>query len=104
MDLKIVSQKKNVFLDREEIVFDVVAEKTPSRKDVKNKLMALTNTNEGQVLVKKIENAFGSKHSSGSAFIYPSIEKLKGTHRAFALKREGIAVEVKKAAEAEEKK
>lgn len=88
MDLKIVSQEKNPFLQRQEIRFETDAEKTPSRKDVRAKLAALTNSKEDQILVKEIKNRFGSKHFSGHAFVYSGKDQVRKMHKFFALKRD----------------
>ncbi len=103
MELKITSQEKNPFLQRQEIRFEVDSEKsTPSRKDVKSKLVALTNSTEDKILVKEIKNRFGSKNFFGTAFLYASAEKLQKTHKKFALKKEGLLKEEPKKEAAEE--
>lgn len=107
MDLKIVSKNKNPFLEREEIIFEGQDEKqTPSRKAIKERIIALTNSSQDTVLVKKIENQFGSHVFSGTAFVYKAADKMKKTHRTFALKKEGLVTEAvkKEAPKAEEKK
>ncbi|MDO8633988.1 MAG: hypothetical protein Q7K34_01715 [archaeon] len=107
MDLKIVSRHKNPFLEREEIIFEGQSDKqTPSRKDIKERLIALTNSSQDTMLVKKIENEFGSHEFSGTAFVYQTADKMKKTHRAYVLKKEGLLKEEpkKEAAKQEGKK
>ncbi|MBI4044688.1 MAG: hypothetical protein HY392_03190 [Candidatus Diapherotrites archaeon] len=107
MDLKIVSRQKNPFLEREEIIFEGQSDKqTPSRKDIRERLIALTNASQDTMLVKKVENRFGSHGFTGTAFVYQTADKMKKTHRAFALKKEGLIKEEpkKEAAKQEEKK
>ena len=107
MDLKIVSKHKNQFLEREEIIFEGQSDKhTPSRKDIKERLIALTNSSADKMLVEKIENNFGSHVFSGTAFVYNDADKMKKTHKAFALKKEGLWKEEpkKEAPKQEEKK
>lgn len=103
MDLKIVSQKENPFLERKEIVFEASSDNgTPSRTEVKNKLVALTNSAPDKVLVQAVTNRFGSKTFTGHAFVYKSNEKLRLTHRFYSLKRDKLASEeeIKKHADA----
>lgn len=107
MDIKIVSKHKNPFLEREEIIFEGQTDKqTPSRKDIKERLIALTNSSADKMLVEKIENNFGSHEFSGTAFVYNDADKMKKTHKAYMLKKEGLLKEEPKKTEAkqEEKK
>lgn len=94
MELKILSQTKNPLMQRQEIEFEAVTEKnTPSRTEIKNKIVALLNSSQDNTIIKKIKNKFGSKNCTGTAFVYESKEKLKKNHRFFLLKREKMATE-----------
>ncbi len=94
MEVKIVSKEKNPFLEREEIEFEVESDKsTPSRNDVKSKLIALTNSSDDKLIVLSITNSFGAKKFKGKAFVYESKEKLKKMHKFFALKRDKLVNE-----------
>lgn len=88
MDLNIVSKEKNPFLQREEIKFEISkTEKIPTRKEVRQKLAALTNSKEENLVVNKIRHKFGFHEVFGTARIYESKEQMKKTEEKFVLTR-----------------
>lgn len=97
--IDILQQKENKPLGRKEIEFrvDHVGATTPSRLDVKTKLVALLNADPACVVITVFRTRFGHGMSEGSARVYSSAEMLKRTEAAYVLARH----EPKKKKEAE---
>jgi len=90
MDFKITEEKENKVMERKEILFEVKDTKvTPSRKEIKKRLAALKNTKEELVSIAKINQVYGARKSTGTAFIYADIETLKKTEPGFLEARDG---------------
>lgn len=80
MELTILSREKNPFLKREEIRFEIKhASKVPSRKEIREKLISLTNGKAEALTVNKIEHKFGTHDVMGVARLYDSKEALQKT-------------------------
>jgi ribosomal protein S24E len=78
--VEITNKQKNVLFNREEIEFSVEeAATTPARKDLREKIAALTNAKTELVIIGKINNAFGSKAVNGTARVYANEADLKKT-------------------------
>ncbi|MFH1752373.1 MAG: 30S ribosomal protein S24e [archaeon] len=108
MNLEIINKEKNDLLGRAEIKFEVKADKTPSRKELKKKIAALTNSKEELIIVDKIKQEFGFHKTTGLAKIYVNRIELEKTEPKYLLNRnEGKKEEKKeevKTAKVEEKK
>ncbi len=89
MKIDILQQKENKPLGRKEIEFSVdhIGGTTPSRLDVKAKLVALLNADPACVVITVLRTKFGLGMSDGSARVYSSAEMLKQTEAAYVLKR-----------------
>jgi len=88
MDLEITSKEKNPFLKRQEITFQIKDKlTTPTRKEVKQKISAITNAKEEVLILNKINHKFGSHSYSGTARIYESIEDLSKIEKQFVIDR-----------------
>ncbi len=88
MQLQIVHRKKNLFLKREEVEFEITGtKKTPTRKDVKEKIAALTNAKQEMLVLENIVHRFGSDTVFGQARIYDSNEALKSVEAKHVLAR-----------------
>ncbi len=86
--IEILSKKDNTLFSREEIEFKVTdSNKTPSREDVKNLLIANTKQKEGQIIIKKINSIFGSNIATGIAYVYKNAEIMKKIEPKHILKR-----------------
>ncbi|GCC11732.1 30S ribosomal protein S24e [archaeon] len=72
MEIEILEDKNNPVLHRREVRFKVIIQKgaTPSRAEVRNKLIVILSADKNTFILKKIESSFGVKVSEGSAMIY----------------------------------
>ena len=106
MDLSITSTEKNNILKFQELKFEIKGlEVTPNRKNVREKICALTNSKEENLVVKSINHKFGSHLILGTARIYESKQAMQKTEPKYMMERNFGKAE-KKAAEpkSEEKK
>ncbi|GAB6102904.1 30S ribosomal protein S24e [Thermococcus atlanticus] len=92
MEIKVTEIKENKLLGRKEIYFDIIheGEATPSRKDVKGKLVAMLDLDPETTVVQYIRSYFGSYISKGYAKAYESREKLLYIEPEYVLIRDGI--------------
>jgi ribosomal protein S24E len=74
--MKIISQKFNLLMAREEIIASVEAEKTPSRKDVISSLASALKTKEDLIIVNKISGSTGKRSFQINAFVYKKTEDM----------------------------
>lgn len=88
MKLKIVQKNKNDFLKREEISF--YAEEfsgTPSRKEIKEKILQETGINPELVVIGRIRQSFGCRSISGTANLYTDKKTFDKIGRKFLVNR-----------------
>ncbi|MDD5148005.1 MAG: 30S ribosomal protein S24e [Candidatus ainarchaeum sp.] len=79
MDVKITQKQKNPVFHREEITFEVRESKaTPTRKELREKIAALTGAKPELVIIEKISTRFGSTFVGGKALAY---EEEKGMQK-----------------------
>ena len=69
-NFKIISKTKNPFLDREELVIEIMGDVPPSNEEVKK----ITGKDADTVVVNTIRTAFGKQTFVADVFIYNSIE------------------------------
>ena len=95
MEIRIIEKKENKLLGRDEIYFEVMheGEPTPSRKDVKGKLVAMLDLNPEATVIQYIRSYFGSHVSKGYAKAYESKERMMYIEPEYVLKREGLIEE-----------
>lgn len=104
MRLEIISKKTNPLLLRQEIEFSIrEVSKTPSRKEVIERLAALTDKDASMIVVDKIVQGFGSKDAVGYAKAYNSKDALEKIEPSYKQKR-GEKKEKKEPSPKEEKK
>jgi len=78
MKIEIISKKENPLLKRTEFTFNIGAEgATPTRGDVKNKLVALLNSSHELLILDSIETTYGSTECTGYAKVYETAERAK---------------------------
>ncbi|MFH1452188.1 MAG: hypothetical protein ABIF88_03380 [archaeon] len=70
METKIIESKKNPFLEREEIVFEVKSDVTPKISDIKKTL----GKDENLIDVRKINSNFGRHTFIVEIFAYDNLE------------------------------
>ena len=92
MELTIKDRNKNPLLEREELEINIShpGEKTPSREDVRNKLVAQEDLDKDEVIVQYIKTPFGSENSSALAKVYDSNESLLEYESDYSLIRNGF--------------
>ena len=79
MEVKVLSDKENPFLDRREVLFEVEhhGTATPSLKDVRAKLAVTLKANAELLIVKNYKASYGKSSTRGFVTIYKKKEDLK---------------------------
>jgi small subunit ribosomal protein S24e len=88
--LEIIIRKDwdNQLLDRKEITFNIShTGATPSRDEIKNKLVAHLNSRHELVIVDKIRTEYGTQKTTGYAKIYSNVERANEIENKHILKR-----------------
>jgi ribosomal protein S24E len=70
MTLKILATKENPLLKRKEISATLVAMKSPSNEEIKEKIAQQSKADKELIVIKDIRGSFGSDNFSISAFVY----------------------------------
>ncbi len=71
MKIEVVTDKENVLLNRQDIVFKVIPEgEVCSRENVKNKLVALLDTEPEQLILDRMNMQYGMQQITGYARLY----------------------------------
>ncbi len=84
MKIEITRQKKNPLFLREELEFRVKdAKLTPSRGEIRERLSATMNKDNGLVVVRKVKQSFGFPEANGIAFVYDNKEALDKTEAKY---------------------
>jgi small subunit ribosomal protein S24e len=88
LEINIIKDWDNPLLDRKEITFNIShTGKTPSRDEIKNKLVAQLNSRHELVIVDKIRTEYGTQNTSGYAKIYSNVERANEIENKYVLKR-----------------
>ncbi len=89
MKIEILSEKENKPLARKEIDFriDHSGAKTPSRVDIKSKIVAQFDADPAAVVIKALDTRYGIGLSEGSACIYANPEDMKRIELDHIVKR-----------------
>jgi small subunit ribosomal protein S24e len=90
MKIKIVSQKKNPLLKRNEIQFQVEHSQTgstPPRTEVRKAIANILKKDENVVFVKKLQTKTGSVIAVGLANVYDSLEQARLIEPNYIIKR-----------------
>ena len=99
MESKIVSQDKNPFLEREEMVVEMKSETAPSYDDVR----AAVDGDANLIVVKKVAGNFGKHIFVADVVVYDNVEAKKKVEMIPKKVRKKM-IEEKKAADEEAKK
>ncbi|MBU0762527.1 MAG: 30S ribosomal protein S24e [Candidatus Altiarchaeota archaeon] len=100
MDVEILEKKENPLLERTEVRFKLTYDgATPSRQNVRKKLVALLNADKKLTVVDSIDVGYGAKKAIGYAKVYANEQALK-KEPEYILKRN--AEEAKQEAPAED--
>jgi small subunit ribosomal protein S24e len=97
MKIEILQEKENKPLARKEIDFRVehIGGTTPSRADVKAKIVAQFDADAASVVIRRLDTKFGAGLTEGSARIYTDPEQMKRVELGHIIDRH----ETKKAGE-----
>lgn len=89
MELEILHEKENKPLGRRELRFRIehIDGTTPSRSDVRSKIVAQYDADASSVIINKMETRFGIGITEGTARIYSDLEQMERVERDYMLKR-----------------
>lgn len=89
MKIEILSEIENKTLARKEVEFKVDHQggTTPSRADVRDKIVAQFDASKDTVVIRSLETKFGVGVSEGVARIYSDEEQMKRIELGHILKR-----------------
>ncbi len=89
MKVEILQERENKPLARKEIEFRVkhVGKTTPSRADVKAKIVAHFDADASTVVIRNLVTKFGIGVTDGSARVYEDPEQMKKVELGYILKR-----------------
>ncbi len=73
--MNILEKKKNLLLGREEMIFEVEQQKTPSFLEVESMLHDKLKVDKEVIVVKEIKGLFGNKKFRVRAFLYNSSQE-----------------------------
>jgi small subunit ribosomal protein S24e len=78
MEIEILEDKKNPLLERREVKFNAAFNgATPSRKDVRAKLVAILSSDRELTVLDKFDTNYGSQTAKGYAKVYDSKDAMK---------------------------
>lgn len=88
MEIIIRKDWDNQLLDRKEITFNIShTGATPSRDEIKNKLVAHLNSRHELVIIDKIRTEYGTQKTTGYAKIYSDVDRANEIENKHVLKR-----------------
>ncbi len=92
MEIRVLDQKANPLLKRQEIRFEVThaTAATPQRDAVRGELAKLLKAPKDRVVVERMHARFGTAVTLGSANIYDSADAAKAISREHILVRNGL--------------
>ncbi len=89
MKIEILEERENKPLARREITFKVEHARgtTPSRTDIRAKIVAQLDVDDTRVVVRSLVTKFGSGIAEGTARIYDSPEQMQRVEQKYILAR-----------------
>lgn len=76
MKIEIVEEKENPLLNRKELKLRIIHDAaTPSRKEVRDALIALLGVEKDRVILDSYTSRFGKRESTGTARVYEIRER-----------------------------
>jgi small subunit ribosomal protein S24e len=88
LEINITKDWDNTLLDRKEITFNIShTGATPSRDEIKNKLVAQLNSRHELVIVDIIRTEYGTQNTTGYAKIYSDVDRANEIENKYVLKR-----------------
>jgi len=96
MDMNVIEQKDAKLLNRKEYLFKLTWNgPMPSRKEVREKAIALLNSKPETTLIKAIRTSFGKSEGKVVIYVYNDEETMKKVEPKYVLKRNGLLNENK---------
>lgn len=91
MKTKIVAKRMNTILSRIEYVIGMSFDgPTPSIKDIRQSLVSTLGVEPDRLVIKNVEQKYGSKELKINCYVYEKIEVLKQLEPVYVLKRNGL--------------
>ncbi len=89
MKIEILSERENKPLARKEVDFrvDHTGASTPSRADIRTKIVAQFDADSSAVIIKSLDTKFGAGITEGTARIYSGPEQMKRIELDHIVKR-----------------
>ncbi|KAF5410801.1 MAG: 30S ribosomal protein S24e [Candidatus Methanocomedens sp.] len=88
MDIEITKERGNPLLDRNEITFNISnTGATPSRDEVKNKLVAMLNSKYELVVLGNLTTEYGAQKTVGYAKIYSDAKRAEEVENDYIIER-----------------
>ena len=88
MDIEIIKERENSLLDRKEITFNISnTGATPSRDEVKNKLVAMLNSQYELLVLGNLTTEYGSQGTTGYAKIYSDAARAAEVENKYLIER-----------------
>jgi small subunit ribosomal protein S24e len=87
MDVEVTEDRKNPLLGRREVKFKVSFQgQTPTRKDVRSKVVAVLNSDKELTILDKVAPDYGAQTAKGYVKVYADKEAMK-IEPAYKMKR-----------------
>ena len=92
MEIRILEERANPLLKRQEYRFEVVhaSTATPSRDAVRTEISKLVKAPKDRVIIERMRARFGTATARGDALVYENAEAAKSISRAHILVRNGL--------------
>ena len=94
--MNILENKKNMLLNREEIVATLQTEITPSKDEIAKAIAIKLKKHEGQIVIEKIEGNFGNHEFIIKAKVYDDVKSKDKYETVTRKEKKKRAEEVKK--------
>ncbi len=101
--MKLLETKKNPLLHREEIVFVVENQATPSKEKVRKDLASELKKPEENIVIERIDSKFGIQKFTGEAKVYDNVKDKEKYETLSRKAKKKIKEEAAKKAEEEKK-
>jgi small subunit ribosomal protein S24e len=88
MKIEIIDKIENPLLNRRELSFKIFHKSvTPSRNEVRNKLISVLNLKKETVILGSVKSKFGLKESLGIARVYKSEDRARQVESKFLIEK-----------------
>lgn len=89
MDIEIIKEKDNLLLNRKELMLNISHSSgaTPSRDDVKKRLVAQLNSQYDLVVVDRLTTEFGAQKTTVYAKVYSDINRVNQVENKHIIER-----------------